>query len=257
MGEKIKVVGLNSGYFLGYNGKKEKYLKNPLRSLIGNRSAERERLDRFIELVEQESPDIVGLVEIDMGSIRTGTEDGQISFIRSRLEENGNGYRAGSGFKYRDLSILKKVPVVSSMANGVLTDRGEIQFHHLERGWKRLMIEVEREDLSVFIVHLPYYLFDRTKEKQIEQISEIISERDRYVIFGDFNIDGMDELDLLRERNGAEVFSPGDTYPAYDPRNPYDLFITGPGVEMERHEVLDVEISDHLGIKAEIELGEK
>jgi endonuclease/exonuclease/phosphatase family metal-dependent hydrolase len=256
MSEEIEILGLNAGYFLGYDGRKQKYLRHPLRSLIGDKKVEEQRMQNLTDKIEGLQPDIIGLVEIDQGSKRTFTEhgEGQTGYLKDELEKKGLKYRSCSELKYRDISPVKKVPLIASMSNGVLFQEGNVRKYHIHRGWKRLLLEVEYSELSVFVCHLPYPLFKRTQDRQLEEISEILDGREKYVLYGDFNIKDHDRLDILRERNDAEVFSPGDTYPECNPEKPFDIFILGPEVRMKEHEILETEISDHKPVRAKIEI---
>jgi endonuclease/exonuclease/phosphatase family metal-dependent hydrolase len=253
MTETLDILGLNAGYFLGYDGRKQKYLRYPIRSIIGNASVERERLGRLVSYIEAEQPDIVGLVEIDQGSIRTDTR-GQAAFLQEQLAERSASYQATAGFKYRDLELLRHIPVIASMSNGALYRRGDVTEHHLRRGWKRLLTEIEVGDISIFMAHLPFALFPRTQQRQLEEIAQIIGDREKYVLFGDFNIQDTADLDILREQNDADICIPGPTYPTYDPRHPFDLIITGPGLSVQDCTIPDLTISDHLAVMAEIAL---
>jgi endonuclease/exonuclease/phosphatase family metal-dependent hydrolase len=258
MGEKLEIVGLNAGYFLGYDGRKQKYLRHPLRSLIGDREIEEERIENIAEEIRRLEPDIVGLVEIDQGSMRTLTMPGkgQAGYLVEKLKEESLEYSSCSELKYRDISPVKKIPLVASMSNGVLFQEGEIRKYHIHRGWKRLLLEVKHGDISVFVCHLPYPLFRRTQGRQLEEISEILDGKEKYVLYGDFNIEDHDRLDILREKNNAEIFSPGKTYPTCNPEKTFDIFVTGPGIRMKEHEILETEVSDHRPVRAKIEIKE-
>ncbi|MDY6768851.1 MAG: endonuclease/exonuclease/phosphatase family protein [Candidatus Nanohaloarchaea archaeon] len=252
----IDILGLNAGYFLGYDGRKQKYVRHPLRSLVGNTAAERGNLDTFLDTIERRDPDVIGLVEVDQGSIRTRT-DGQVAHLQSRLRERGLEYDADAAFKYRDISILERVPLIASMSNGVLFRGGEVRHHHLHRGWKRLLTEIVTDRVSIFLCHLPYPLFGQTRQRQLEEMAEILADRERYVVFGDFNIQEPGELDVVRERAGASVHTPGPTYPVRSPHHRYDVFLTGPGTTLQECGTLDIEISDHLAVHGRVSVDQE
>lgn len=250
---QLDIVGINTGYFLGYDGRTGKYIRHPLRSVIGNREVEQERLQRLANTIDQIAPDIVGLVEIDQGSIRTGTSppDGQAETLRSQLTDS-QSYEAKTAGKYWNNQLIQHLPIFGSMANGALFQKGTINLHHLNRGWKRLMIEITIDDLSIFICHLPFPPFHRTQRHQLQEIAEIIETREQFLLYGDFNLTDLGELDVLRNTQDATIHSPGPTYPTHQPDRRFDLFITGPNVTTERCELMPVQISDHRGIKVTI-----
>ena len=242
------IIGINTGYFLGYDGRYEKYLRHPLRSIIGDTAVEHERMDRLAAAIDSHDPDIIGLVEIDQGSIRTRT-DGQAQELAARITED---YRTTSARKYRDHTAINVLPVLGSMANGALYRDGTVQIHRLERGWKRLLLEIRYDGLSVFICHLPLSLFRRTQARQLREIADILQERDRFVLYGDFNIGNHDGLAPLTAEFDISVHRAGPTYPVHQPEHAYDMILAGPGVTVYSCRRIEEEISDHLGIMAEV-----
>lgn len=245
------ILGLNAGYFLGYTGRLRAYAHHPLRGVIGDRAQEQDGLDRFADLITQHDPDIIGIVETDQGSVRTRT-DGQLNAIMHRLGDDGPGYVASSGLKYRDDPITNRIPVLRHMANAAMVRDGTVRTHRLHRGWKRLLLEVRYAGLSVFIAHLPLAPFRRTQQHQLREIAGMMADRDHAVLYGDLNIHDDGRLAVLRERAGATIHCPDPTYPAYDPQRCLDRVITGPGVTLEDEQVLDTVISDHLPVLAEV-----
>lgn len=250
----MKVLSLNTGYFLGYDGRKQKYLRYPWRGVIGSKKVEEQKLQNLADRIEESEPDLIGLIEVDQGSIRTFT-DGQLSYLVKELSSRGLDYRKKAGFKYRDNAILRNLPVIRGMCNGFLYKDGfDVEVHRLENGWKRTVLEARKGDLSVFLCHLPLTFFKDTQQHQLEAISELAAERDKFVICGDFNIDEISDLDILKNKNNAEIHSPGKTYPLYNPRGRYDLFILGPELRMKDIEIPDLDISDHLAVRSILDI---
>ncbi len=106
-----------------------------------------EGITRFIKQVD---PDVVGLIEVDTGSIRTGRVN-QAAVIAESL-----GHYSTYQCKYGASSFNTLVPIVRMQANAFLAAprvEGE-RFHYFDTGIKRLIIELELDELCIFLVHL-------------------------------------------------------------------------------------------------------
>ena len=104
-------------------------------------------ITRFIKSVD---PDIVGLIEVDTGSIRSRNVN-QAEKIAADLSMNSS-YET----KYGEKSLNKILPIVRKQGNAFMAAarvHGET-FHYFDTGIKRLIIELEMEEFAVFLVHL-------------------------------------------------------------------------------------------------------
>ncbi len=124
-------------------------------------------LSRITDFIKHQDPDVVGLIEVDTGSIRTGMVN-QADYIARSL-----GHYSTFECKYGVSSVNHLVPIVRKQANAFLAAprvRGE-RFHYFDTGIKRLIIELELDDVAIFLVHLSLkfrhrqyqlrYLYDR------------------------------------------------------------------------------------------------
>lgn len=235
----MKILSVNTGYFLGYNGKLSDYMRKPFRSIIGHRPSEKTATERFVELVEDVQPDAVLLQETDSGSIRTSTR----SQSENLVEELKTGFRSHSNTKYSG-KILGNSPFFRNMSNAILYKNGTVNDHYLSSGTKSLMQELKFEEFSIFSVHLSR-LSSRSRRKQVEEIAEIVKNRGNYLLSGDFNFHkGEKELRYLRETLDGKVISPGKTFPASDPSKTLDLSVGSPDIDFTCKS-LDHEFSDH------------
>src|SRR6185369_16380259 len=145
--------------------------------LLGNRG----NLQRITDFIKAQNPDIVGLVEVDTGSIRTGRVN-QAEVIADSL-----GHYSSYQCKYGTDSLNTFVPIVNKQANAFLAAprvEGE-RFHYFDTGIKRLIIELELDDLCVFLVHLS--LKFRHRASQLRQVFELVRRSTKPVIVaGDF-----------------------------------------------------------------------
>ena len=128
----------------------------------------RQVLSRITDFIKQQDPDVVGLIEVDTGSIRTGMVN-QADFIARSL-----GHYSTFECKYGVSSVNHLVPIVRKQANAFLAAprvRGE-RFHYFDTGIKRLIIELELDDIAIFLVHLS--LKFRHRQYQLRYLYDLV-----------------------------------------------------------------------------------
>ncbi len=206
-------------------------------------------ITKFIKSVD---PDIVGLIEVDTGSIRSRKVN-QAEKIAADLSMN-TSYET----KYGAKSFNQMLPIVRKQGNAFLAAsrvHGET-FHYFDTGIKRLIIELEMEDYAVFLVHLS--LKYRHRHLQLRHLYDLIQKTSKpVVVTGDFNTFwGENEIYLFMKAAGlmsANIES-RPTYPSRSPRKELDFVLYQDGIEVTNFEVLDVRLSDHLPIICDFEL---
>jgi len=200
-------------------------------------------LNGITEFIRDEQPDVVGLVEVDTGSIRTGMVN-QAEHIARQL-----GHYSTFQCKYRSGSINTFMPIVRKQGNAFLSGpnvAGE-RFHYFDTGIKRLIIELELSEVCVFLVHLSVKF--RHRQYQLRSLHDLVVQSAKPVIVaGDFNTFwGTHEIYLfmraagLRSANTAGLPS----YPARVPRIELDFILVSEGIEITGFRVPDVRFSDH------------
>ncbi|MFB6139369.1 MAG: endonuclease/exonuclease/phosphatase family protein [Halosimplex sp.] len=259
----MKILSCNAGYLLDYDGSLREYALKPHRAMLGDDDAEERATERLADVIADERPDVVCLLEVDQGSTRTMTE-GQVTRLAEMLTDRGLDYHARADAKYGDGNVLGQLPVLSHLSNGLLVRddlEATIEAHYLETGPKRLVTEVRIGDLSIFGVHLA--MSGRGRRKQLDEIAAIVAERERVVVCGDFNAyDGLGEVENALEGTGLVLHNPGETVP----KRPFDtlvsetrtldFFLASPDIEPTRCDVIDVQISDHRPVVLEFENGD-
>ena len=145
------------------------------------------------EPVRYPDPDIVGLVEVDTGSIRSRRVN-QAEAIAEAL-----GHYSAYQCKYGTRSFNARLPIMRKQGNAFLAAprvHGE-RFHYFEKGIKRLIIELELDDCAVFLVHLS--LKYRHRQAQLHHLHDLVVASNKPVLVaGDFNHDGVfDAGDLV------------------------------------------------------------
>jgi endonuclease/exonuclease/phosphatase family metal-dependent hydrolase len=199
-----------------------------------------EGITRFIKAAD---PDIVGLVEVDTGSIRTGRVN-QAEVIADAL-----GHYSTYQCKYGADSMNSLVPIMNKQANAFLAAprvEGE-RFHYFDTGIKRLIIELELDDLCVFLVHLS--LKFRHRHAQLRRLFELVrGARKPVIVAGDFNTFwGEHEMALFMEAAGLRSANRDGlpSYPAKRPRMELDFILHTRGIVIDSFEIPEVTWSDH------------
>lgn len=212
----------------------------------------RDHLDEIIDFIEAKDPDVVGLVEVDSGSYRHGRES-QVERIASKL-----GHFHSYSSKYAADSWWRRVPVYNKQGNAFLAKDTihDEKFHFFEKGMKKLVIELELEHVTFFLVHLA--LSYKTRQQQILHLYNLIKETNRpYVLAGDFNLfTGEKEIELLLAATSLRNADPSrqPSYPSRDPKRHLDFILHSPEIEISRFEMPRVELSDHLPLVIDFEI---
>lgn len=200
-------------------------------------------LEDIAQFIRRQDPDLVGLIEVDTGSVRSGLVN-QAEYIAKHL-----GHYTAYECKYGLASINNQLPIVRKQANAILAAprvTGE-RFHYFPTGIKRLIIEMELDDVCVFLVHLS--LKYRHRQDQLRHLHDLILQaRKPVVVAGDFNtFTGKDELFLfmratgLRSANDAGLAS----FPARVPQFELDFVLVSREIEVTDFRIPDVRYSDH------------
>jgi len=210
--------------------------------VLGNQAT----LPKLTDFIRSVDPDIVGLVEVDTGSIRNR----RVNHAEKIAEDLGmsSSYQT----KYGESSINQLLPIVRKQGNALLAAgrvHGE-KFHYFDTGVKRLIIELEMEDFAVFLVHLS--LKYRHRHLQLRHLHDLIAATSKPVIVaGDFNTFwGDDEIYLFMKASGLRSANPDNrpTYPSRSPRKELDFVLYQSGIEVNRFDVPDIRLSDHLPV---------
>ena len=216
--------------------------------LIGNQSVLPE-IARFIKSVD---PDVVGLIEVDTGPIRSRNVN-QAEKLAGDL-----GMNTSYETKYGSKSLNKLLPIVRMQGNAFMAAprmHGE-KFHYFDTGIKRLIIELEMDDYAIFLVHLS--LKYRHRHLQLRHLYDLIQVTEKpVVVAGDFNTFwGENEIYLFMKAAGlrsANVDS-SPTYPSRAPRKELDFVLYQDGIKVTAFDIPDVKLSDHLPLVCDFEL---
>jgi endonuclease/exonuclease/phosphatase family metal-dependent hydrolase len=203
----------------------------------------RQKLNEIIEFLGSYAPDVIGLIEVDSGSYRSGRSC-QAETIADAL-----GYSHLVETKYGDKSFTRNVPVLNKQSNAILT-RGDIvkhQYHYFNEGIKRLVIEAEFDSVVFFIVHLS--LKYRHRQNQLQRLHQLIKGTDKPVVIGgDFNTFwGSNELELFLAATGLKNANLEElpSHPSHAPHRQIDFILHSRELEVKQFAIPDIRLSDH------------
>ena len=196
------------------------------------------------DFVKSFSPDIVGLIEVDGGSVRADRVN-QAEKLASDL-----GHYFVFENKYEKPLLTRFTPILRRQGNALLVKKTILnqKYHYFEWGTKRLIIEIELENVVLFLVHLSVNF--KHRQKQLIQLSRLINSIEKPVVVGgDFNVFlGRRELGrFLAATNlkSANTFNMM-TYPSRKPRWELDFIFYSDNIRAHRVDVPSVRLSDHL-----------
>lgn len=234
-----RLVLYNICYGIGTVSKRKLPLHGA-RYVIGNR----ENLTAIAEFIAELKADVVGLVEVDCGSMRTRKVN-QAEVIAEQL-----GHYTAYSCKYGKNSINQYLPIIRKQSNAFLANdviHGE-RFHYFDEGIKKLIIELEMEHYAIFLVHLSLQF--KQRQLQLKRLYELIDATEKPVIVaGDMNtFAGERELTLFKRaaqlRSANEQHLP--SFPSWRPKLELDFVLYQDGIEIENFEIPQTTLSDHL-----------
>jgi endonuclease/exonuclease/phosphatase family metal-dependent hydrolase len=196
-------------------------------------------------------PDLVALLEVDGGSHRAPQP--QHHALADRL-----GHQHGFRCKYREGSLLGRLPLLRTQGNAVLSrlPLHGLRFHELAWGSKSLVIEAEHESLSLFVVHLA--LRPHHRRRQLHELADLVRAAAKpAVVAGDLNTlaPGRELAPFL----AATGLRPADhhlsaSWPSHRPRLALDHVLVAPELGVRAVAVPDVRYSDHRPLVCDLKL---
>jgi endonuclease/exonuclease/phosphatase family metal-dependent hydrolase len=231
-------TGVETQDFHEYFTKSWKHLL-PLKERISN-------LNRIAELVQDF--DIVGLQEVDSGSLRTGFLD-QTEYLAHRAR-----------FPYWYRQVNRSLGKIAQHSNGVLSRIRPLSVdeHRLPglRGRGAMLVELptNHEPLLVCIMHLA--LGKRARRLQLAYISELVGEYSQLIVMGDFNCgtDSRELLDLVDNTHLQLPVCQQKTFPSWRPNRKFDHILISESLRLKQTRVLEHTHSDHLPVFVEVSL---
>jgi endonuclease/exonuclease/phosphatase family metal-dependent hydrolase len=211
-----------------------------------------ENLENITAFIKSYKPDIVGLIEVDSGSFRARKLN-QASVIAKAL-----GHYHIFESKYDSASMIGRLPIVNKQVNAFLTNEKikTQKFHYFRKGVKRLVIELELDDLTIFLVHLS--LKFRHRQNQLHDLYQMVRKVTKPIIVaGDFNpMWGDNEIQLFLAASGLinanrEALP---SHPSRSPRRQIDFILHSSDIRVSRFEMPFVTFSDHLPLICDFDI---
>lgn len=193
--------------------------------------------------------DIVGLLELDAGSIRTKFVH-QPSYV---AEQSGFPYvytktnRDIGVFAKHSFAILsrhKACKVIEHSLPSKIPGRGALELH----------FGSSKDPLVVVLAHLS--LLPGGRRKQLDYLSNLIKDRRHAVLMGDFNAQthGAEFESFFSNTTMNRPKTAQHTFPSWKPRLSYDHILVTPDVHKKESEVYGVNYSDHLPVGMEVDV---
>jgi len=209
-------------------------------------------LECIVSFIESVKPDIIGLIEIDSGSFRSEN----VCQAEAIAQQLGLSFVVES--KYGTNTVAQRVPVLNKQGNALLTNRKIIRhhFHYFQEGFKRLVIEAQLPDVTVFLVHLS--LTFRKRQHQLQRLYQLISRAPGpLIVAGDFNVLwGNRELELFLAATG--LVSANDegrpSHPSRAPKRQLDYILHSPELVVSNFDIPQVQFSDHVPLVCDFTL---
>ncbi len=211
-----------------------------------------ENLQEISAFIHSCHPDIVGLIEVDAGSYRSRRTNQAAAIARTL------GHYHLFESKYAKPSLAHSVPVLNKQVNAFIC-RDAIErskFHYFDKGFKRLVIELELKNLTVFLVHLS--LRYKTRQRQLDDLYSLVKDVSRpCIVAGDFNLfRGSREIRLFLAAAGLTNACSDDTasFPSWAPKRHLDYILHNKRIHVRDFQMPRVMYSDHLPLVCDFDL---
>ncbi len=195
--------------------------------------------------------DLVGLQELDGGSLRSGFVD-QTAFLADTAE-----------FPHWYSQTNRPLGRLAQHSNGLLSrlSARRVDEHRLPgripgRGALIVRFGTEEAELMVVLLHLA--LSQRARLTQLAYVADCVRDCPHVIVMGDLNCNSRSpELQYLCTETGLrEPLHDLPTYPSWRPERNIDHILVSPSLSVESAEVLDAPLSDHLPMTMVVNLPE-
>lgn len=190
--------------------------------------------------------DMVGLQEVDSGSLRTGFLD-MTEYLARR-----------SGYAHWYRQINRNMGMIAQNSNGFLSqvEPGAVTNYRLPPGNGRgaMLVEFGHGQNALRICSLHLGLTRRVRRLQLDFIGELIGNSRHLVVMGDLNA-GCESAELRHfiDNNGLrETACTQPTFPSWRPVRRIDHILVSHALKVRDARVLDYPLSDHLPISVEL-----
>ena len=242
-GERLRLLSFNVQAGIGTQ-KFHQYVTHSWRHVVAHRNSVA-YLDRIADVVRDY--DIVGLQEIDGGSLRSGFVN-QLRHIADR-----------GGFPWWHQQVNRDLGRLGQFSNGMRSSfvRHIGEDHRLPGppGRGAVIARYGNPEHPLVVVNLHLALGERVRNRQLDYVCNLVQHATHVVIMGDLNL----SADMLRHSPLArlglqDITEPLLTYPSWRPDRHIDHILVSPSLRIEHVEVLDCTLSDHRPVAMELRL---
>jgi endonuclease/exonuclease/phosphatase family metal-dependent hydrolase len=193
--------------------------------------------------------DLVGLQEVDSGSLRSGFVD-QVDYLART-----------AGFPFWYGQVNRNMGKIAQHSNGLLSRVRPLRIleHKLPGlpGRGAILVELPLSDgqtLGVGIIHLA--LGRRARGRQLGYLGDLLAQYPYLVLMGDFNCncESLELRDLMASTGLRGPSCDMKTFPSWRPIRNLDHILVSTGLEVAEARVLDYPMSDHLPVCLEVAL---
>jgi endonuclease/exonuclease/phosphatase family metal-dependent hydrolase len=223
------------------------YVTKGWKHLLPNRERLR-NLNLIAEMIR--GYDLVGLQEVDSGSLRSGFVD-MTEYL---------AHRGGYPHWYRQVN--RNIGVLAQHSNGFLSRirPTRVSNHRLPPGNGRgaMLLEFGDGPEALVVCSLHLALGRRVRSRQLDFINRLVGEYKHLVVMGDLNAgcDSTEVRSFIDKTGLTEPVCNKATFPSWRPVRRIDHILVSHALEVTRTRVVDYALSDHLPICVEIALPE-
>lgn len=218
---------------------------------------------RIVQSLKKIKPDILALIEVDIGSLRARGKD-EVNFLEEKLKLHD--FVEKVKYPLRGwLKLFHHLPILDKQANALISrfKIKKVRYHVFHEGTKRMVIEALihcPRPLTLLVAHLA--LGKRARKKQIEELIPIVNAvKNPVILMGDFNtfhgeaeIRKLLQQTHLKDKIGLDTKDLPLTEPAWHPTRRLDYILTSRQIKVKKYSVLNFHFSDHLPLMIEFEV---
>ena len=202
-------------------------------------------LEKVAELIR--GFDIIGLQEVDAGSIRSN----YINLVEYLA------YQAGFPYWYHQVN--RNLGRFAQHSNGLLShyhpaEVRDINLPTLIPGRNAILARFGSRENSLAVVIMHLSLGTRARNKQLGFISEVVNQHKHAVVMGDMNCK-LDSKEMRTMFSCTDLREPEEeiyTFPSWRPQHHIDHILVTSNIKINEAKVLSHPCSDHLPIMMEI-----
>ena len=221
---------------------------------------------RIVKALKEIKPDILALIEVDVGSLRARGKD-EVRFLEEKLKLHDFIEKVKYPLQGW-LKLFHHIPILDKQANALISRYKieQVRYHVFHEGTKRMVIEATihcPSPITLLVAHLA--LGKRARARQITELITIVNGiKSPVILMGDFNtFHGEAEIEKLlrqthlKDKIGLDTKSLPLTEPAWHPTKRLDYILTSPRIKVKKYSVLPFHFSDHLPLMIEFESKKK